>query len=483
MSLISVSQINNVQLALAIQQSSSGAAFSGNFVSFVSATGYIGPVAVWTTGGAQSISGAKTFNNPVSVPYTGTTGQTVARLYVDIQDASVSGGLTGQIMSLVGGLSGVLTGQYATLTYVNSLSGIIASGAGGGGGSASGAVMLTGNQLITGIKTFVSSPQVLDVYNTAPGSPYYSDAVSIYTLNSVSGVIVAQIPVVGIPQDVVFTSGNQTISGVKTFTGNILIAAPTLPSGAVNLSYLLGVSGVLAGSAGAGAPNAVFQTGDQNISGQKIFTGSPLVAFPSLPSGATNILYVSGVSGALAALIAGGGGATNYYYITGTGVVNASSFASGNVVNTFSITSGTTNVINSGSAINTFNISGGTTNFNITGVTGNYVNMSFFFDSTTLVTGLNNIEGFISRNIFFTGYAVGAYTSGTQGNFSGSFYQRTTNNTKVTFQNFFLTSGMYFTGVGGLLQTLSGMNRIGVDIYSIGTGLTGLSLGVFGVGY
>ncbi len=169
------------------------------------------------------------------------------------------------------------------------------------------------------------------------------------------------------------------------------------------------------------------------------------------------------------------------FNFTGTGFVTTSSNASGNVNNTYNSTSGVINANSSGTVNNTFN---GTANniTNIGTVTGNFVNMSFFFDQYTLATGLEQIESFVGRNFTFTGYAIGVINSGTQGSFSGSFYQRTTTNTKVAFANFGMPIGQFFSGRGGLNQIVSGMNRVGVDILNIGTGITGLSLGLFGIG-
>jgi hypothetical protein len=133
---------------------------------------------------------------------------------------------------------------------------------------------------------------------------------------------------------------------------------------------------------------------------------------------------------------------------------------------------------------NTFNAAPVSNNaINVGSVTGNFVNISFYFDQYNLNTGSNQIEAFVGRNFTFTGYAVGAITSGTQGFFSGSFYQRTTVGVKVPFRDFSFNSGQFFTGVGGLSQTISGLNRVGLDILALGTGMTGVSVGIFGVGY
>ncbi len=109
--------------------------------------------------------------------------------------------------------------------------------------------------------------------------------------------------------------------------------------------------------------------------------------------------------------------------------------------------------------------------------------MSFYFDEFSLYTGLNIVESIVGRDFFFTGYAIGAINSGTQGGFSGSFYQRDMLNAKTNFVTFGLNTGQFFSGRAGFNQIISGMNRVGLDIYGIGTGLTGLSVGLFGVGY
>lgn len=120
----------------------------------------------------------------------------------------------------------------------------------------------------------------------------------------------------------------------------------------------------------------------------------------------------------------------------------------------------------------------------LSGVTGNFVNMTFYFDAFTLETGLNVSEGFVSRDFSFTGYSLGVINSGNAGTaLTGKLYQRTTTNTKVNFADFSLANGSLFIANGGYNQTISGLNRIGVDLLGVPTGMTGLSVGVFGIGY
>lgn len=132
---------------------------------------------------------------------------------------------------------------------------------------------------------------------------------------------------------------------------------------------------------------------------------------------------------------------------------------------------------------NTFNAAPVANNIALAIITGNFVNISFFFEAYNLNTGLNQIESFIARDFTFTGYAVAAQTSGTQGFLSGSLYQRSPLGVKTNFRDFSYNSGQFFTGVGGLSQTISGMHRVGIDLLNVGTGMTGVTVGIFGFGY
>jgi hypothetical protein len=430
MSKISVYQINQSELALAIQQNASGAAFSGNLVAYALAGGFMGNNVVSTTGGAQSVAGSKSFTSPVGVPYAGTTGETVARLYVDQSIAAASGAVNADAASLsfVSGVSGSLFAR--DLSISGALQTLISAGGGGGGG--------------------------------APNA--------------------------------VFTTGTQGITGVKTFVNNPLVAPPTAPSGAANLLYVSGVSGALqtliTAGGGAGAPNSVTTTGTYILVGGYTFSGSPLVAPPTLPSGATNVLYVSGASGALNtqmtnasgflfardALISGilnatitgasgalagggGGGVINNFYITGTGTFNNTFSASGNITNTFN-------------AVDSL-------------IVGNFVDISFFADPVS--TGLNLFEAHVAHSFMFTGAAFACRTSGfgpaLGGILSGIIYQVDSNNTQQTLYTFGFQSGVIYSGSPLQSVLVTGRNRVGISITNVLSGIEKFSVGVFGGSY
>jgi len=128
---------------------------------------------------------------------------------------------------------GELTGFF--VDSISSESGLLLAFASGAAyGVASGiilneTVLLTGNQIISGVKTFTTG---------------------IFAPN------------------LVYNTGNQTISGVKTFTTGIF---------APNLVYNTGnqtISGVKTFTTGIFAPNLVYNTGNQTISGVKTFAAA-----------------------------------------------------------------------------------------------------------------------------------------------------------------------------------------------------------------
>lgn len=286
MSLISTSQINALQLQQAVQLYASGASFSGNFLAYVNASGYLGNTVVYASGGAQVIAGAKTFTTAPVVPYGGTTGQTIPRLYVDNQDAALSGVLTGQFAAPITALSGFVIGASGNLssfritgssnipianltgiggTQISIIGGIVYISGAAGGGAGSSTVQVTGSSAIAS-PNFTGVGQVTVSYD----GTYIrvSGAVDTTLSGYVENTFVHRTPV------------DEQIFGIKTFTGNPQIAAATLASGAVNLTQLLAASGALTGSIG-------------------------------------------------------GGGVTNNYFITGTGTINNTFNTSGNISNTF----------------------------------------------------------------------------------------------------------------------------------------------------
>jgi hypothetical protein len=134
-------------------------------------------------------------------------------------------------------------------------------------------------------------------------------------------------------------------------TGSSAITAPNFTgAGSVTLTYdgtYVRVSGTVSSDtllSGYLEGNFVHRGAvDEIISGVKYFTGNPQIPAPVLPSGAANLSWVSGVSGVLIAqmtgmsgVLAANGGVVNTYYITGTGTINNTYNSSGGAIsNTF----------------------------------------------------------------------------------------------------------------------------------------------------
>lgn len=265
---IKLAQIDQSQLSAFIAQISSGT-WSGDMALYIAAGGTFGPY-VLTTGKDQTVGYTTSFLNSPNVQFSGGTGTAAQRGWVLQQ---VTGGMLN--------LSGVLTGQFVSVGDVNQLilgrklfTGALGVGAAVDAGDAvqkayvdlvsgylqgeidnvtvSNAVLLTTNQLISGVKTFVSSPQVPTPVNSG-------DAVNkLYVDNlSIAGAV--------------YTTGVQTISGVKTFVNSPIIPLATQANEAVTLAQLqaignttapiTGFAGVLDINGTSGASGHVFVQG------------------------------------------------------------------------------------------------------------------------------------------------------------------------------------------------------------------------------
>jgi hypothetical protein len=442
MGLINVTQINADQLSAFVRQASSGSAFSGNFINLVSNGIYMGPNVVWTSGGTQDISGQKRFVSSPIIPYSGSTGTAPSARWVNDQISTSAASLASSIADTGAALSKVRVTGGNTIQDAN-FSGIggtqvihsgdcvlISGGAGGGGGAGDSNVLVTGSSTISS----ANLTGVGGVVITYDG-----------TYIRVSGAVGADSTLSGYVENFfVNRYSDQSVTGVKTFVSSPLVPVATIGTQAVNLGQLSGTSGILHVEI-TGASGYLFQ---QMLVMSGTLTGNMTGAFIG-PSGVPGPSGAVGPSGAIGPI--GPSGEMGPSGAIGPSGATGPTGAVGSIM--------------------------------ISGITGNFVNMSFFFDQFNLTTGLNLLEGFVSRDFFFTGYALGAYNSGTQGLISGSIYQRNTINVKTELTNFVFNSGTFFYASGGFSQVASGMNRIGVDILRIGTGVTGFSVGVFGVGY
>jgi hypothetical protein len=118
-------------------------------------------------------------------------------------------------------------------------------------------------------------------------------------------------------------------------------------------------------------------------------------------------------------------------------------------------------------------------------MTGNFTNLSFFLSPAT-TTGLDLAESFVTRNFFFTGFALGAVISGSGpsngGILTGRIYQRDTGNNKIILNTFTFNSGAVYARSGVFSYPITGDNRLGIDLLNSLSGIDKFSVGVYGFG-
>lgn len=181
-------------------------------------------------------------------------------------------------------------------------------------------VLLTGNQTISGIKTFNVAPIVsgnqlitgnLSLYATnvnlaSTGSTLTSSINStgsnlVDNINSLSGYINST------KSNIIFTTGDQSISGNKTFLNNLNVSGDVTIAGTLRYNEIIDttVTGNISGYTGIFqelyANNLVYNTGDQTINGNKTFLNNFIVsgtgsAFPILQITGVNDILINGNS-------------------------------------------------------------------------------------------------------------------------------------------------------------------------------------------
>lgn len=272
--LISVKQINQVDLLTFVLNSASGSAFSGNLAGYFGGSGWFGNYVFTTSGG--TINGPVIFQQPIEVPMGGDTGSATNILYVTQAINSgisiVYSQITGNTLSVsgndfIGGYK-FASGRFAVaglpqvgndvvnLNYLNLFSGILSSGI----GNVTNGVDLVSNQLISGIKTFNSIPGSLGI----PVNP--TDlATKNYVDNSTSNI-----------QGAVTTSGlNQGLSGIYNFTNSLTVPIATQSTNPATLAQLQALGTVMGGITGfagvaslngtSGASGNVYLVGAGNV--------------------------------------------------------------------------------------------------------------------------------------------------------------------------------------------------------------------------
>lgn len=194
--------------------------------------------------------------------------------------------------SSISSLSGTLTSTYATITNlastgstldtkINNLSGV--------------SVLTFGNQSIGGNKTFTGvttfSGQEINLVDTILNLSGVGDmtfsGTNINFINSPVFISGTNLRVNGdvLANNLVYNTGNQTISGIKTFIGNHIISGAVLVSGSISISGNPVLTGVdlssYATTANLATTGSTLQTNINNLSG---YTNSTFATITNLAS-------------------------------------------------------------------------------------------------------------------------------------------------------------------------------------------------------
>lgn len=541
---LSALQTFNGPMAFAISPTVpySGGSATGTAPSLKFVTDYVGQVITGFSGFAtgsfvdiysvQTIGGSKTFTGQTFVAWPLSSGATVPQGYI----AYVSG-------LLQSGITTVTVPNVAHTTGNETLSGVKAfaspptvpppSGSGDAvnkyyadnvGASSVFIVNTTGNQTVSGIKTFLQSPvvpvavtsnqapqlaQLQALGNTIGGVTGFAGVIDINGTSGASGHVYLQgAGTVSVIQcGPIFYVSGLTANNTQFYSARVLLASGTTgfsfvyQSGFPVLPTVVGVGEISGGFpvsfVGATVYNST--TGGFSVA---LNTASPsgyVYSFDAVPtfSGGSGFLGLQGAAGVIGPSLTPRGNwtsgtiynALDVVYVTGGFVQSYIATNTALATNSNQPTgSGNANwqILASGvSGVGPQGPVGPTGGISLSGtITGNFVNMSFFFDP--VYTGLNVVEAFSSFAFTATGYAVSCRTSGfgptNGGIFSGTLYQVDFNNTQQTITGFTLSSGVIYSSGAAMSILVSGRNRVGLSITNTLSGLGQLTIGVFGLG-
>ena len=253
------------------------------------ATGIFAPNLVFNTG-AQTISGVKTFTERLTVNGTqvvlsgeAATPQNLAATGSNLQ-TSINN-LSGYSNSTFATITNLAATGSANLARINSLSGYSNSTFGTITNLAA-----TGSNLQTSINNLsgYSNSTFATITNlAATGSTLNT------RINNLSGYINST------DSNIVFTTGNQTISGLKTFATGIFAPNLVFNTGDQTISGLKTFSNGIISSVGITGTNLVFNTGAQTISGVKTFANNIFAPTASFGTNTTQIATTAFVDNAV----------------------------------------------------------------------------------------------------------------------------------------------------------------------------------------
>lgn len=586
--LIAVKQINQIDLTNFVNSVSSGAAFSGNLNNYVNASGWLGNQVLYGSGGTQQVLTTLNFTVSPNVPYVGNTGS--ATNYLLVVNMINSGlnilntGITSSYITITGNeqIGGYksFTGQFQVQgnpvgifdvinnRYLLGVSGILQSGINSivvpntvdtfstqtisglkiftilpqsnvtpvnsadfvtkayvDSSNPMGVVTTTGDQIISGNKTFLQSP-IVPIATNGNQAVTYTQLASVGTvMGNITGFAgVLQINSTSGASGTIYLEGAGTvqviqcgpifyISGITPNNATQLYSARIpLPSGITGLQFIYasGFSSnpVVVGEmemTGTGPIsffqqlvynvsttgfNVAFQSGIPSNNYYFDFTATPVV------SGGSGFATLQGPQGLLGQSINvrgiwGQGTVYNQYDVVYNPPYNASFISNQTAISTLGnqpagsgngpwtiFATGVIGATGASGAIGSLVISSGAY------ITGNFVNLSFFLNPVS--TGLNLSESWVVQTFRCTGFALGCTSSGlgpafgSNGILSGDLYYRDQSNNKTIFQNFTFNSGAWTYISGGFSTTITGYSRIGIDLTNTLSGIQNFSIGVFG---
>ena len=427
--LIQTKQIDAVSLTAFVTNTISGGIFSGNLAAYIGASGYFGPYLLSTSGGQpQTIQGSVIFLSGVDVPYLpNDTGSAINQTYFN---NGLNSGLAILLLQITGNtisLSGndtifgtkTFTGEVSllqlptsfnhavSLGFLTGVSGVLAASAGAGN-----SVLLTTNQLITGIKSFVSIPGSSGI----PINP--TDLVVKSYVDAATSNIVGAVSTSGL---------NQNLSGTYNFTNALTIPIATQSTQPAQLAQLQALGTVMGGINGFGGVATINGTSGasgniflQSAGGVMVIQCGPIFYISGINGNNTSQLYSSKIS-----LNSG---------VTGLQVVFSSGFQVNPIVNGNIEVSGLNPV---GFIIDTlYNIN--TNGFNVafnSAIPGNNYLYDFIaipFSSGSGFFGLQGIagaqgQGVNARGIWQIGLTYSAYDLVYQPSYNASFLCSNTN--------------------------------------------------------
>lgn len=439
-------------------------------------TGLSITTAVSRTGLNENINGVKTFVQSPVVPVALSSNQAVNKAQLDAGLANVAVG----------------TGSIQGVTNVNGISGsVVIDGAGG--------------------ITVLTCSGILYVSGNAQSTNFYS--VSIPLSSGITGISFSYNPVFSIEPNVVGTleyAGQGSLGFIQdviynSTTGGFGVAFSSgIPSTGyfynINAIPVSGGSGLLGlqGDRGFPAQNLKqrgrWQAGLLYTPYDVVFTTPNFVSYWTTGTAISDSFNgPSGTGTSLWQILSSGlQGPTGYFIHQGT-------YNSGRVYNFRDsvIFDGSTYVYSGSSPVSGINpepLTGGwglvaakaPLGFFINSgvITGNFTTLSFYLSPVN--SGMELAESFVTRSFFFTGFALGAITSGrgpvNGGILTGVIYQRDTGNTRTNLQQFTFDSGRFFFRSGNFSQIITGDNRIGIDIRNTLSGLDKFSVGIYGFG-